>query len=130
MFQLTQQQKDLRKELRAFVDKEIIPQAEALDASREFPRKIFKLLGKMGYLDLSFYNLRPQARYGSIESMIIMEEIARGLPSMTLSMSPHVQCMNLIHNQILMLMIILFILFNLHSNISCKCSIPFNLSIV
>ena len=96
MFQLTQQQKDLRKELRAFVDKEIIPQAEALDASREFPRKIFKLLGKMGYLDLSFYNLRPQARYGSIESMIIMEEIARGLPSMTLSMSPHVQCMNLI----------------------------------
>lgn len=96
MFQLTQQQKDLRKELRAFVDKEIIPQAEALDASREFPRKIFKLLGKMGYLDLSFYNLRPQARYGSIESMIVMEEIARGLPSMTLSMSPHVQCMNLI----------------------------------
>lgn len=96
MFQLTQQQKDLRKELRAFVDKEIIPQAEALDASREFPRKIFKLLGKMGYLDLSFYNLRPQARYGSIESMIIMEEIARGLPSMALSMSPHVQCMNLI----------------------------------
>ena len=96
MFQLTQQQKDLRKELRAFVDKEIIPQAEALDASREFPRKIFKLLGKMGYLDLSFYNLRPRARYGSIESMIVMEEIARGLPSMTLSMSAHVQGMNLI----------------------------------
>lgn len=40
--------------------------------------------------------MRPEARYGSIESMIIMEEIARGLPSMTLSMSPHVQCMNLI----------------------------------
>ena len=96
MFQLTQQQKELRKEVRAFVDKVIMPQTEALDASREFPRELFKLLGEAGYLDLSFYHLRPDAKHGTIESMIILEEIARGLPSLALSMSPHVQCMNLI----------------------------------
>jgi alkylation response protein AidB-like acyl-CoA dehydrogenase len=31
--------------------------------------------------------------------MIVMEELARGLPSVALSMSPHVQCMNLIETE-------------------------------
>ena len=96
MFQLSQQQKELRKELRSFVDQEILPHAEEYDRKGDFPRELFRRLGEAGYLDLSFYHQRPDARYGSIESMIIMEEIARGLPSMTLSLSPHVQCMNLI----------------------------------
>ena len=92
MFQLSQRQ----KELRSFVDNNIIPQAEALELSGGFPKSLFLQLGKPGYLDLNFYHLRPEAKYGSIETTIIMEEIARGLPSMALSISPHIQCMNLI----------------------------------
>lgn len=96
MFQLTEKQKELRKELRSFVDQEILPYAEDYDRKGGFPRELFHKLGEAGYLDLCFYHQRPGARYDSIESMIIMEEIARGLPSMTLSISPHIQCMNLI----------------------------------
>lgn len=96
MFQLSQRQKELRSELRSFVDNNIIPQAETLELSGGFPKSLFLQLGKQGYLDLNFYHLRPEAKYGSIESTIIMEEIARGLPSMALSISPHIQCMNLI----------------------------------
>lgn len=96
MFQLSQRQRELRNELRSFVDKNIIPQAESLELSGGFPRGLFSQLGKEGYLDLCFWHLRPGAKYGSTESAIILEEIARGLPSLALSMSPHIQCMNLI----------------------------------
>lgn len=96
MFQLSERQRELRNELRSFVDKNIIPQAESLELSGGFPRGLFSQLGKEGYLDLCFWHLRPGAKYGSTESAIILEEIARGLPSLALSMSPHIQCMNLI----------------------------------
>lgn len=96
MFQLTDEQKKLRRELRSFVDREIMPRASAIDKSGEFPRDIFKRLGELGYLDLGFYHLRPEGKYGCVESIIIMEQIARALPSLTLCLSPHVQCMNLI----------------------------------
>ena len=72
MFQLSQRQKELRSELRSFVDNNIIPQAEALELSGGFPKSLFLQLGKQGYLDLNFYHLRPEAKYGSIESTIIM----------------------------------------------------------
>ncbi len=96
MFQLNEQQKKLRQELRDFVDHEILPHAAAHEQSKAFPKDLFRRLGELGYLDLVFYHQRPGARYDCVESMIILEEIARGLPSMALSMSPHVQCMNLI----------------------------------
>ena len=96
MFQLDAQQRELRREVREFVDREILPRSAAYEQSAVFPKALFSRLGELGYLDLSFYHQRPGAGHGGIESMIVMEEIARGLPSMTLSMSPHVQCMNLI----------------------------------
>lgn len=86
----------LRMEVREFCNREIAPQAAALDASRAFPMQIFARLGEAGYMDLSFYNRREGARYNCAESMIILEEIARAMPSLALSISPHVQCMNLI----------------------------------
>lgn len=96
MFELTEQQRKLRQELRAFTEQEILPQAGSLDAGKAFPKGLFARLGELGYLDLGFYHSRPEAKYGCVESVMILEEIARGLPSLALSMSPHVQCMNLI----------------------------------
>ena len=58
MFQLSQRQKELRSELRSFVDNNIIPQAETLELSGGFPKSLFLQLGKQGYLDLNFYHLR------------------------------------------------------------------------
>lgn len=86
----------LRRELREFVDREIMPHSAAYERSRSFPKALFERLGELGYLDLSYYHHREDARYNCVESVIILEEIARGLPSMALCMSPHVQCMNLI----------------------------------
>ena len=86
----------LRRELRAFVDQEILPHGAAFEQSRTFPFALYARLGELGYLDMSYYHQRTDAKYNCAESMVILEEIARGLPSMALSLSPHVQCMNLI----------------------------------
>jgi alkylation response protein AidB-like acyl-CoA dehydrogenase len=96
MVRIDEQQKELRKELRSFVENNIMPWAEELDQSGVFPKELFRQLGRQGYLDMSIYNQRPDSRYNTVESTIIIEEIARGLPSLALSVSPHVHCMNLI----------------------------------
>ena len=96
MYQITEEQRALRKALREFVEREILPMAPAYEQSKTFPRALFSQLGELGYLDMNFLNRRPEARYEGIDSAIILEELARGLPSVALSMSPHVQCMNLI----------------------------------
>ena len=93
---LTNEQEQLRGNLREFVDKEILPNAAAVDESKVFPRNIFHRLGELGYLNLSFAFQHPNTRYTGTEGAIIIEEISRGLPSLGLSVSPHVQCMNLI----------------------------------
>lgn len=96
MFCLNDKQTKLREELRAFVEDNLSPQAVELEDSGAFPRELFRRLGRQGYLDMCFYHQRPDAAYGSVESTIILKEIARGLPSLALSISPHIQCMNLI----------------------------------
>ena len=96
MFQITEEQRTLRKTLREFVDREILPQAASFEQSAAFPSALFVRLGELGFLNLTFYHQREGAIHNGVDSMIVMEELARGLPSVVLSMSPHIQCMNLI----------------------------------
>lgn len=91
-----EKEKKLRQELRKFADHELLPQAASFEQSGNFPTAQFLQMGDRGYLDLVFYNHREPASYNTRESMIILEETARGMPSLALSISPHVQCMNLI----------------------------------
>lgn len=86
----------LKNEVRAFADHELLPQANALDSGAVYPAAILTRLGEAGYLDLNFYHQRPDAKHNALESAIILEELSRGLPSMALNISPHIQCMNLI----------------------------------
>jgi butyryl-CoA dehydrogenase len=93
---LSKEHEQLRSRLRNFADAEILPNAAALDEAKTFPRNLFRRLGELGYLDLSFAFQHPNTHYTGIEGAIILEEISRALPSLGLSISPHVQCMNLI----------------------------------
>ncbi|UCH87967.1 MAG: acyl-CoA dehydrogenase family protein [Thermoplasmata archaeon] len=67
-----------RKTVHEFVDKEIIPQAQAIDESGEFPKELFKKMGAQG-----FYGLRYPEEYGGANAdtfmfAILCEELARG----------------------------------------------------
>lgn len=96
MFDLDPHLNELRRQVRDFADHELLPQGPILERNKNHPKDMFRRLGEIGYLDLSFYNHRADAAYNCAESMVILEEIARGLPSIALTMSPHIQCMNLL----------------------------------
>jgi alkylation response protein AidB-like acyl-CoA dehydrogenase len=74
----TPEQDNFRRTVARFVDAEVAPQAEVLDARGEFPRALFKRLGVQGWLGLRY----PEAYGGADADMVtyclFAEELARG----------------------------------------------------
>ena len=85
-FQLTEEQRMLRRMVRDFAEQEIAPRAEEIDATDEFPWDIFHKMGQVGLLGLPF----PEEYGGSgadYTSMVIaLEEIARVSGSMAITL--------------------------------------------
>lgn len=67
---------ELRAQVRAFVEKELLPNAARWEKDEAFPRGIFTRMGRLGFLGLKF----PQ-RYGGdgdlVADAVVTEEIAR-----------------------------------------------------
>lgn len=78
MITLTAEQEQFRKTVARFVDAEVVPEAQAIDESAEFPAKLFRRLGELGYLGLRY----PEAYGGADADMVtyclLAEELARG----------------------------------------------------
>jgi alkylation response protein AidB-like acyl-CoA dehydrogenase len=78
MIAFTQEQEDFRKAVARFVDAEVVPAAETIDERAEFPTKLFKRIGELGYLGLRY----PEAYGGADADMVtyclFAEELARG----------------------------------------------------
>src|SRR5262244_917076 len=78
MITFTPEQEEFRRAVARFVDAEVVPQAETLDQRAEFPKKLFKRLGELGYLGLRY----PEAYGGADADMVtyclFAEELARG----------------------------------------------------
>ena len=78
MIKLTTEQERFRRAVAKFVDAEVVPVAEAIDARAEFPTKLFRRLGELGYLGLRY----PEAYGGADADMVtyclFAEELARG----------------------------------------------------
>ena len=58
-FEYTDDQKELRRTLRQFAEKEIVPNAAAWDEKEQFPAEVIRKLGELGFLGVIF----PE-RYG------------------------------------------------------------------
>lgn len=76
-FQLTEEQAAVRAAIREVAEKEIAPKAAAYNQNHEFPWANFKLLGKLGYLNLHL----PEAYGGGgadwVSYALVIEELAR-----------------------------------------------------
>ncbi|MBI5968138.1 MAG: acyl-CoA dehydrogenase family protein [Deltaproteobacteria bacterium] len=84
-FELTEEQKEFRKNFRAFCEKEIVPRASRVDAEAAFSFENQRCLGEIGFFGLPF----PE-KYGGIQKPILTctiawEELARACPSTFLS---------------------------------------------
>ena len=78
MISFTPDQEDFRRAVARFVDAEVVPAAAAIDEEAEFPTRLFRRVGDLGYLGLRY----PEAYGGADADMVtyclFAEELARG----------------------------------------------------
>ncbi len=77
MFGLTEDQEALRKVVRAFAAKEILPHVMEWDEKSEFPHEIVKQMGQMGLMGVIFPEELGGAGMGYVEYVTAIEELSR-----------------------------------------------------
>ena len=75
-FVLTDEQEDLRREIREFAAREIAPNVMAWDEVSEFPKDVVKKLGKMGLLGVIFPEEYGGAGFGYVDYVLAIEELS------------------------------------------------------
>ena len=77
MFGLTEEQRQLRREVRAFAEREIAPQVSRWDEAGEFPHDVVRNLGPMGLMGVIFPEALGGAGLGYVEYVLAIEELSR-----------------------------------------------------
>ena len=75
-FVLSEEQEQLRKEIRAFASQEIAPNVMKWDESSEFPQELIKKLGAMGLLGVIFPHEYDGAGLGYVDYVLAIEELS------------------------------------------------------
>ncbi|HYP13183.1 MAG TPA: acyl-CoA dehydrogenase family protein, partial [Bryobacteraceae bacterium] len=88
-FAFTEEQVQLRKQVRDFAHKEIAPHVLEWDEQQIFPLDVIKQCGELGYLGAIFPEELGGAGLGYIEYAIIIEELARVDASVGLIVAAH-----------------------------------------
>jgi alkylation response protein AidB-like acyl-CoA dehydrogenase len=76
-FQLSEEQEQLRRSVREFAEREILPNVMKWDEAGEFPLAIIKELGKLGLMGVVFPNDLGGAGMGYVEYVTAIEELSR-----------------------------------------------------
>lgn len=88
-FAFTEEQVQLRKEVREFAKSEIAPHVLEWDESQTFPLEVIKHCGELGYLGAIFPEELGGAGLGYIDYSIIIEELSRVDGSVGLILAGH-----------------------------------------
>lgn len=83
-FSLNQGQEVLRKTVRNFAEKELLPKASEIDDKGEFPREIVRKMADLGLIGIVIPEKYGGSPMGHLARMIAIEEISRAHPSMGL----------------------------------------------
>ncbi|QLG50515.1 acyl-CoA dehydrogenase family protein [Natrinema halophilum] len=84
-FGLTEEQQQIREEVRRFAENEIVPNAEKYDTEETFPHEIVDKAAEMGLVGSSIPIEYGGAGYSTLESVIIAEELFSHDPGIALS---------------------------------------------
>jgi len=77
LFGLTEEQEQLRREVRSFAEREVAPHVSEWDEKSEFPHKVVKKLGEMGLMGVIFPEELGGAGMGYVEYVLAVEELSR-----------------------------------------------------
>jgi alkylation response protein AidB-like acyl-CoA dehydrogenase len=88
-FVLTEEQEQLRREIRTFAAREIAPNVKAWDESSEFPLEVVKKLAGMGMLGILFPPALGGAGLGYVDYVLAIEELSAVDGSLGLTLAAH-----------------------------------------
>lgn len=88
-FSLTDEQRAIQEVARSFTENEIAPVALQYDETQDFPHEIFRKLGELGFLGIMVPTELDGSGMGCMEYALIVEEVARGCPSIALGVAAH-----------------------------------------
>ena len=88
-FRLTEEQDMIRRTVREFAEAEIRPKVREMDEAQRFPLEIMKQLGAMGFLGVMFPPEYGGAGLGTVEYVLVIEELSRVDGSVGLSVAAH-----------------------------------------
>src|SRR3984893_3663895 len=88
-FQLTDEQLQLKKSLREFAEREILPNVMKWDEANHFPMETIKELGRMGVLCIMLPAEYGGAGLGYVEYVIAIEELSRVDGSVGITVAAH-----------------------------------------
>ena len=89
-FELTEEQEMIRRMVRDFAEKEIVPIAGEMDEKGEFPWEIIRKMAPLGFLGLPIPEEYGGAGVDNVSFAIAMEEIARASGSIAITLDAHV----------------------------------------
>ena len=87
----TDEHEELRRSIRAFVEKELRPHAEEWEEAKDFPDSVFARMGELGFLGLHFDEADGGSGGDYLTMLVLAEEMAR-CGSGGVSMAVSVQC--------------------------------------
>ncbi len=87
--ELTENQVIIKNTIREFAEKNIRPVVMKFDEAQEFPMDIIRQLGELGFMGVIFPEEYGGAGLGYVEFSIIVEELGRVDPSISLSVAAH-----------------------------------------
>ncbi len=85
----TEEQRQLRKEIREFAQREIAPNVMRWDEASEFPMETLKELGRMGLLGIIFPTEYGGAGLGYVDYVLAIEELSRVDGSIGITVAAH-----------------------------------------
>ena len=86
---LSENQVIIRDTIRDFAEKNIRPYIMKFDESQEFPMEILRMLGELGFLGILVSEEYGGAGLGYMDFSVIIEELAKVDPSISLSVAAH-----------------------------------------
>ena len=88
-FFLTEKQNIVRRSVRSFCEREIVPIARELDQEARFPWEIVEKMGKLGYFGIQVPHELDGAGTDALTYCIIIEEISRACSGLGLCVTVH-----------------------------------------